>query len=75
MTAAAWAAIIAAIPVACAALTGPLADLDALVQRRKEREWLDDWHHGPTGSWDGQDDQDDQDDIMDRLIALTEKQP
>ena len=38
MTAAAWATIIAAIPVACAALTGPLADLDALVQRGKERD-------------------------------------
>ena len=50
-------------------------DLDAFRQRSKEREWLDDWHHGPAGSWGSQDDQDDQDDIMDRLILLTEGQP
>ena len=68
-------AAIALVPLACAALTGPLADLDAFRQRSKERDWLAEYHHGPVGSWDNQDDQDNQDDIMDRLIALTEKQP
>lgn len=61
MTAAAWLSVAAttiAAPFAATTLATLLHDLDARRQQRTEQEWLDDWHHGPSGIHDIHEDED-----------------